>query len=91
MAHETSHIFSLFFLTLPLQRLPRQRNFEGYCVSRASGCGALASVSLLCAAGHGSDPGGAVCFSGDKRPAGSSVRGLLWRGQYLLCYEFLLS
>lgn len=43
----------------------------------------LESVPVLRAAGHGCDPGGALCCPGGERPAGSPVRGLLLRrGQY---------
>ncbi|XP_034438292.1 transmembrane 4 L6 family member 4 isoform X3 [Hippoglossus hippoglossus] len=38
--------------------------------------GVLASVPVLRAAGHGSNPGGAVWRAGAERPAGSSVWGL---------------
>lgn len=44
--------------------------------------GVLASLPVLRAAGHGFDPDGAVCCAGGERPAGMSVWGLLWRGQY---------
>lgn len=72
------------FVTFPLQRLSVQPNIL-VTVFRAGQCGVLASVSVLCAAGHGFNPDSAVCCAGHQRPAGSSVWGLLWllwRGQY---------
>lgn len=69
----------------PLQRLPVKHNYLVNLFS-ARGCGVLASLSVLCAAGHGINPDGTVCRAGGKRAAGSCMRGLLWllwRGQWL--------
>lgn len=75
-------------LSLHFQWLPDQQNCL-VALFRASQRGVLASLSVLCTAGHGFNPDGAVCCAGGERPAGSSVWGLLWllwllrRGQYL--------
>lgn len=77
----------LFFFTLSFQGLPVQQDFLD-AMWRAKGCGVLASLPVRCAAGHGFNPDGTVCCAGGERPAGSSVWGLLWRGQYLVWDEF---
>lgn len=69
----------------PFQRLPVKHNCLVNLL-RARGCGVLASLSVLCAAGHGINPDSTVCRAGGKRAAGSCMRGLLWllwRGQWL--------
>lgn len=69
----------------PFQRLPVQ-HIVLVTVFRARWCGVLASLSVLGAAGHGVNPDSTVCCAGGERPAGSSMRGLLWllrRGKWL--------